>query len=244
VTWVLRLVGMWAIADALFLGFPPRRWARWWGRWIGAIGEGAVVSRMVAAVELAMGLYLLLRAGFLAAPAARRYHPGDRAMFRVELPRPVAAFFRAPALLYRLRLGWLPGHRFLMLTHRGRKSGRTYQTVLEVVHYDPRTRESIVVCALGTRADWYRNIQANPPIAVETGRDCYVPTFRELSPEETYPVIADYLRQALGLYRPIARRVIFGSLGSEEERRERARSFLLIAFRPTPESAADARPDS
>jgi hypothetical protein len=57
-------------------------------------------------------------------------------------------------------------------------------------------------------------------------------------------VIADYLRDAPALYRPIARRVIFGSLGSEEVMRERARSFRLSAFRPATESAAGAGPDS
>lgn len=43
------------------------------------------------------------------------------------------ALFRAPILLDRLGLGGLLGHRFLLLTHTGRTSGRPRQVVLEVV---------------------------------------------------------------------------------------------------------------
>jgi hypothetical protein len=45
----------------------------------------------------------------------------------------VRALLRLPILLYRLHLGWLLGHRFLLLTHVGRKSGLQRRTVLEVV---------------------------------------------------------------------------------------------------------------
>jgi hypothetical protein len=76
-------------------------------------------------------------------------------LFR-ERPR---GFFRLlmrlPIYLYRLDLGWLLGHRFLLVTHRGRRTGLLRQTVVEVLHYDPATRESVVLSALGERADWY-----------------------------------------------------------------------------------------
>ncbi|MEZ5238897.1 MAG: hypothetical protein R2716_08080 [Microthrixaceae bacterium] len=39
---------------------------------------------------------------------------------------------RAPTYLYRARLGFLFGNRFLMIEHRGRRSGRLYRTVIEV----------------------------------------------------------------------------------------------------------------
>ena len=38
--------------------------------------------------------------------------------------------YNLPIALYRVRLGWLLGHRFLLLTHQGRKTGRILQTVL------------------------------------------------------------------------------------------------------------------
>jgi hypothetical protein len=47
--------------------------------------------------------------------------------------------FQLPIWLYRLRLGWLLGDRFLLLPHIGRKSGQVRQTVLEVVRHDHST---------------------------------------------------------------------------------------------------------
>jgi hypothetical protein len=41
------------------------------------------------------------------------------------------------------------GHRVLMVTHIGRKTGLRRQTVLEVAHYDPATQECIVVAVWG-----------------------------------------------------------------------------------------------
>ena len=41
--------------------------------------------------------------------------------------------FRAPVYLYRWHLGWMLGHRLLLLTHIGRRTGLRRQTVLEVV---------------------------------------------------------------------------------------------------------------
>jgi hypothetical protein len=47
--------------------------------------------------------------------------------------------FRLPLIAYRLGLGSVLGHQFLVLTHAGRSSGRVHHTVLKVLHYDPRT---------------------------------------------------------------------------------------------------------
>jgi hypothetical protein len=57
--------------------------------------------------------------------------------------------FRLPIYLYRLNLGWMLGHRFLLFVHLGRKSGLLRETVLEVILYDPATRESVVLSAWG-----------------------------------------------------------------------------------------------
>lgn len=59
-------------------------------------------------------------------------------------PRPLVVLFGLPQHLYRHRWGWVLGHRFLQLTHTGRSSGRTYQTILEVVQYDPESQEATV----------------------------------------------------------------------------------------------------
>jgi deazaflavin-dependent oxidoreductase (nitroreductase family) len=76
---------------------------------------------------------------------------------------------RLPIYLYRLNLGWLFGHRFLLFAHLGRKSGLLRETVLEVILYDPATRENVVLSAWGEKAGWYRNIEAVPALEVRTG---------------------------------------------------------------------------
>jgi len=47
-------------------------------------------------------------------------------------------------LLYRIGLGRIFGHRFLVITNRGRTSGRIYRTPVEVVRYDPIADEAVV----------------------------------------------------------------------------------------------------
>ena len=89
---------------------------------------------------------------------------------------------RAPRRLYRLHIGWILGHRFLLLTHRGRRSRRLYTTVIEVAHFDPSTRESVMVSGWADQADWYRNLQIAPALEIETGGQRYGPTKRFLTP--------------------------------------------------------------
>jgi deazaflavin-dependent oxidoreductase (nitroreductase family) len=101
---------------------------------------------------------------------------------------------RLPVWLYRLGLGRLLGHRFLLLTHHGRRSGRVHQTMLEVVRYNPVTHESTVAAAWGDRADWYRNLQAHPALRVQTAGVRYTPAQRFLSPEEVVAVLRGYQR--------------------------------------------------
>lgn len=74
-------------------------------------------------------------------------------------------FVRAPIWLYRVRLGAIFGGRLLMLEHRGRKSGRRRFVVLEVVDH-PRPDTYVVVSGFGRRAQWYRNIEADPGVRV------------------------------------------------------------------------------
>ncbi|MFL7870015.1 MAG: nitroreductase family deazaflavin-dependent oxidoreductase, partial [Anaerolineales bacterium] len=62
---------------------------------------------------------------------------------------------RLPIWLYRLRLGWLLGDRFLMLTHTGRKSGLPRHVVIEVVQHDKETDTYYVVSGWGEKSDWY-----------------------------------------------------------------------------------------
>jgi deazaflavin-dependent oxidoreductase (nitroreductase family) len=78
-------------------------------------------------------------------------------------------FLRLPIVLYRLRLGWLLGRRFLLLTHTGRKSGQAHSTVLEVVRYEAATHRCIVASGWGIRSQWYRNVLHDPRVRYTVG---------------------------------------------------------------------------
>ncbi len=98
-------------------------------------------------------------------------------------------FSRWPILVYRLHLGWLMGHNFMLVSHRGRRSGKVRQTGVMVLRYDARTREAIV--AAGSRsADWYRNIQAAPAVEIAIGSERYRPAQRLLETGEIAAALA------------------------------------------------------
>src|SRR5579864_2518256 len=100
--------------------------------------------------------------------------------------------FRLPLIVYRLGLGWMLGHQFLVLTHVGRRSGRVHQTVLKVLHYDRLTHECVVASAWGRGTDWYRNIEVRSALAVQTGNDWYVPDQRAVAADEAVCVFNDW----------------------------------------------------
>ena len=139
--------------------------------------------------------------------------------------------FRLPLFLYRLRLGWLLGKRFMQLTHLGRRSGKVRRTVLAVLRFYVKTKEIMAISAWSA-SDWYLNIQASPALQVETGFTRYVPVQRALFPEEIAALFMDYRRK-----HPLFSRVVCQIPGwrwdsSYKEFLELARTLRGVAFRP------------
>lgn len=142
---------------------------------------------------------------------------------------------RLPGRLYDWHLGWLLGHRFLRLTHVGRRSGRRYRTVLEVVGPGAQPGEVVVMAGLGHHADWFRNILALPPVEVVIGRDRFRPQARVLDHEEAAAVLAAYEARNR-LVAPVVRRVLSWLVGwqydgSAAGRRRLVEQLPLVAFR-------------
>jgi len=69
-----------------------------------------------------------------------------------------------PRLLYRLGLGPLIGRVVLLLTTVGRKSGRPRTTPLQ---YEEVDGAIYIGAARGQKADWFRNIVANPQVEIQ-----------------------------------------------------------------------------
>jgi deazaflavin-dependent oxidoreductase (nitroreductase family) len=143
---------------------------------------------------------------------------------------------RAPAYLYRLRCGWLFGHRFLLLIQVGRRTGFAHHTVLEILEYRPEGPEVVVMSAFGPKADWLRNIEARPIAEVVVGTRRFTADFRVLGPEEAAQVIAGYERRnrivALVIRLVLSRLLGWRYHGSDSDRRRLVAQLPLIAFRP------------
>lgn len=96
-----------------------------------------------------------------------------------------------PRLAYALGLGSAVGSFILLLTTRGRKTGRPRTTPLV---YERLGDEYHVASARGPTADWFRNIQSDPRVEVRSGREC----FRGLGEVVADPArIADYLERQM-----------------------------------------------
>lgn len=99
---------------------------------------------------------------------------------------------RAPIWVYRARLGFLFGSRMLVLEHVGRKTGLPRQVVLEVVDH-PTPDTYVVPSGFGDRAQWFRNVQANPRVRVRAaGRAATPATARVLGQPEADRALSAY----------------------------------------------------
>ncbi len=149
----------------------------------------------------------------------------------VVIPRPprkglLWLWFKFPLMLYRLHLGWLLGHRSLLLTHQGRKTGRLRHTVLDVMRFDPVTKECLVVSMYGEQSDWFRNIVVHPALEVQTGRDRFVPDQRILPPEEAQAVMDAFWRRY-----PRGVHLGLRLLGFQYDEAEASRAAILSSLR-------------
>jgi deazaflavin-dependent oxidoreductase (nitroreductase family) len=159
----------------------------------------------------------------------------------------VRRLLQAPGLLYDWHLGWLLGHRFLRLTHIGRRSGQTYETVLEVVGRNPAEGEFIVVAGLGRSAQWYQNLQVREAPEVAIARERFTPIHRELPIPEAEAVLAAYERHNRWLTRLIEPMlswlVGWRYDGTEAARQRLVRELPLIGLRPAQPTDRGERPD-
>jgi deazaflavin-dependent oxidoreductase (nitroreductase family) len=140
--------------------------------------------------------------------------------------------YNLPVILFRLGLGWLFCGTCLVVTHRGRRTGRVRRTPLAVVRYDAERQEATVLSVWGERAQWYRNLLDAEALEIWFGRRRYVPEQRFLTPEEVQEVLLAYNRQW-----PVASRLFAWMLGwpspaDVAANRRLAVGLRAVAFRP------------
>jgi deazaflavin-dependent oxidoreductase (nitroreductase family) len=84
-----------------------------------------------------------------------------------KLPKPILRLMRyPPRLVYALGLGRVMGRLVLLLTTRGRKTGKPRVTSLQ---YEKVENRLLIGSMRGVEADWYKNILANSRIHVRIG---------------------------------------------------------------------------
>jgi deazaflavin-dependent oxidoreductase (nitroreductase family) len=150
---------------------------------------------------------------------------------QTRAPAILLPIFKLPLVLYRIRLGWLLGHRFMQLTHVGRRSGKVRQTVLAVLYFDAHTREIKAVSAWNA-SEWYKNIQAAPALKVETGFTRYAPVQRDLSTEEITQLFMEFRQQHPIFSRMVCRIPGWKWDSSYEEFLDLAHTLRGVAFQP------------
>lgn len=147
-------------------------------------------------------------------------------------PRPsgiVARLLRAPAALYEHGWGRVLGHRFLALTHRGRRTGRRYVTVLEVVEWRSGASEAVVVSGFGPSAQWYRNVLAGGAEEVRIGQARFRAQARVVDAGEAEAVLAGYEHRNR-LLAPVVRLVLSRLTGVRYDGSPSARRRLVAAL--------------
>lgn len=95
--------------------------------------------------------------------------------------------FKAPLYLWRMGFGRLLGRTMLVLTSRGRNTGRPRHTMVSYVRVAGR---EYVLSGWGARTQWFRNLQANPRVTVQTAYATYSANARRVADEDEFRAVA------------------------------------------------------
>ena len=150
----------------------------------------------------------------------------------VQPPAGVTRFlFRVPIYFYRVRLGWLFGHRLLLLNHIGRVSGKLRRTILEVAEYDGDSY--VVASGWGPNAAWYRNILHTPDVTIQAGTRTIPVTAIPLDKDEGGDVFVRYASRHRTAARYMLPRVLGYSVdGSDADFRAVGQHLPVVRFVP------------
>ena len=137
---------------------------------------------------------------------------------------------RIPLILYRIRLGWLLGSRFLLLIHRGRKTGLQHRTVLEVL----RSKDHhcyVVASGWGEDSQWFKNILLNPDVQIEVQGSRRKAMAHRVSKQQAAHELRDYAQRHPLAYRKIGS-LLFGkrATASPEAFGHLAKTVPIVTF--------------
>jgi len=140
---------------------------------------------------------------------------------------------RLPIWLFRLKLGWLLGNRFLLLTHTGRTSGKQRQTVIEVVRHDKETDAYYVVSGWAEKSNWYQNIRKLPEVTIQVGRRKFQAQAEFIPYAQAEEIMQAYARENPTAFRELNKLFLGKRVESAvEAARSIAKKMPMVVFHP------------
>jgi deazaflavin-dependent oxidoreductase (nitroreductase family) len=143
-------------------------------------------------------------------------------------------FFKIPVWFHKMGFGgWerLMGAQWMLITTTGRKTGKRRDAMVDVMDYDKATDTYYIEAAYGSRADWFRNIQANPRFEAKVGRRKFHATASPLANEDAGEMMVRFYRA-----KPAYTRSVIAMVGmkfeGEEELRALGSKLTLLAVHP------------
>lgn len=141
-------------------------------------------------------------------------------------------FFRIPILMFSANLGWIMDYRFVLLIHTGRKTGRQYMTVLEIIRYDKKSSTCIVASGWGTKSDWFKNITNNPKIIYQIKNNRMDGIAERLPPDEASRELLNYAD-----HHPVAFRILKFFMGYQLDNNDKdilalGKQLPMFVFKP------------
>ncbi len=137
-----------------------------------------------------------------------------------------AKFSRMPIYFFKMGLGGLFGERFLLLTHRGRKSGEARFVALEVVHKDDENY--YIISGFGTKSQWFKNITHDPRVKFQVKKKKYETEAKRISVEQAAEILQHYTKAHPAAMEQLAKLMGFNYTGSKEDLQKMAE--MLPAF--------------
>ena len=150
-------------------------------------------------------------------------------------PNPLLKFFfKFPVWLHKMGLGgWerIIGAQWMLITTTGRKSGKPRDVMVDVMDYDPAADTYYIEAAYGDRADWVKNIEANPLFQAQVRRRKFTARLIALTGFEAGELMVKFYRA-----KPAYTRSVMAMVGmkfeGEEELRNLASQLKLFSVKP------------
>jgi deazaflavin-dependent oxidoreductase (nitroreductase family) len=109
--------------------------------------------------------------------------------------------YRIPLHMYNIGLrGWERhiGVQLMKITTKGRRTGKPHSVLVDVISHDQEEDAYYVSSAYGARADWVRNIRADPVFRVQVARRRFDAEARRVPGRDAEEMLMRYIEEHRG----------------------------------------------